>query len=588
MDFVALFALLALPLTGVVKFQDALKGFSDQSIILIALMFIIGESLERTGVSSKVGVWIVKMAGDNPKKLMVFLMLAVGIIGSVMSSTGIVALFIPVAVNICHKVKMSSSKIMMPLAIAGGVSGMMTLVATPPNMIASSALEKEGFAALNFFDFTPIGLTILIVSIVYMFFARRFLKGGNFADEEVAGFNYDDCVERYELSKKVAILKVPPASNVCGKKIKDLDTRKNFGANIICIERRRGINRELLSPYAEMELRPNDVLLVDFAKSREELFENLVARMSEQCKLEEQTDTKDYFNNFDHEHGFVEVLIPHTSQLVGSTLAEKDFRGTYGMSVVGIIHSGKAYTENLGFRKLEVGDSMLLSGPWSVVRNLDKHKRDMVLLTLPEESKNAVAAPGRAPMALLSVLIMVGLMISGVVPNALAALIGAVLLILSRCIDMDGVYRCINWSTLLLIVGMYPFATAIQEAGGIDLAVETATNIVGNASPYVWMAAIGILVMITGLFISNTVVAIILAPVAVEIAAKLQVSPVPFAMMVAIICSASFITPVSTPVNTLVMGPGGYKFFDFVKLGLPLALIVCAISVFLIPFFFPF
>lgn len=592
MDFVALVALLILPLTGVIKFEEALKGFSDQSIILIALMFIVGESLERTGVSSKVGQLILKFSGDSPKKLMIFLMLAVGIIGSVMSSTGIVALFIPVALSICRKIKISPSKMMMPLAIAGGVSGMMTLVATPPNMIASAALERAGLPALKFFDFTLIGLSILLVSIIYMFFASRFLKGDEDKNNDVPAneINFSDFVKRYELNLKTVVMIAVPDSKVCGKKIGELNMRAKFGGNIVCIERRRGIKRELLWPQADTELRSNDVLLVDFVKLGDKNDDDANAtRMCEFYKMGiEKIESTTHFKDVDKEHGLVEVLIPQSSRLVDHTIAEQNFRVRYGMNVIGIIHNGKAYTQDLHLLKLGVGDSLLLNGPWSTVGSLNVFKRDMVLLTLPEESKNAIAAPGRAPLALIALVVMVGLMIAGVVPNAMAALIGAVLLLVFRCIEMDNVYRCINWSTLILIIGMYPFATAIEQSGGIELAVNTVTSILGAASPHIWLLSIMLLVMVVGLFISNTVVAILLAPVAVEIALNIGVSPVPFVIAVAIACSASFITPVSTPINTLVMGPGRYQFFDYVKFGLPAAVLVLAVSVVLIPLIFPF
>lgn len=597
MDFVALAALLALPVLGVIDVQKAFAGFSDQSIILIALMFIIGECLERTGISSTAGREIVKLAGDNPTKLLVLLMFAVGIIGSIMSSTGIVALFIPVVLNICRKTNLSPSKLMMPLAVAGGVSGMMTLVATPPNMIASAALEREGFEALGFFDFTPIGFLILVFCTGYMFFAKRLLKGRDDKknDSEDGAVpaqetNFNNLMARYKLEEKAAVLVVNSDSQICGKKIFELNFRSEYSASIVCVARRRGINNKFIFPNGELELLANDALLVDFSKKEtKEAAYAQAAQMGENLGMTaENVRNSRYFAKLNEEHGLVEVIIPQGSRLVGSTIADQNFSRRYGMNIIGIMRGDKVYSKDFTHFEMKIGDTLLLSGLWSTVDGFEIFKRDMVLLTLPEESKGALAAPGRAPLALIALVVMLGLMISGVVANALAALAGCLLLIVFGCIDMNRVYRCINWPTLALIVGMYPFATALEDSGGIKLAVASITGLLGGSSPHLWLFAIMLLTSIVGLFISNTVVAILLIPVAINIAVGIGVSPVPFAIGVAITCSASFITPVSTPVNTLVMGPGRYKFFDFVKNGAPLAFLVIVISTFLIPALFPF
>lgn len=589
MDIVALVALLALPLLGIIDLKEAFSGFSDPSVILIALMFVVGEGLVRTGISTDAGNWILQKSGNNPKKLIIFLMLAVALIGSVMSSTGIVALFIPVVLGISNKLKIAPAKLMMPLSFAGLISGMMSLVATPPNMIVNSVLMRENYAGLSFFAFTPIGLLVLAAGIGYMLYARRFLGkdeksvATNRAGEEETDFT--QLAARYNLTWRDAVLVLTPQSPFCGKKIRELPLRHEHGASIVCIERRRGLNRQFVPAEADTELLANDALLIDFARDVEVEEAKQIAAL---YRLEYLPLDGHRLVRAERVFGLIEISVMPDSSIAGLSVAESNFRTRYGMSVIGIRRNNVALSEDILHEPLKVGDTLLLVGPWKAVGGLQMHRKNFIVLNVPVEFQAAVAAPGRAPLALISLAVMVGLMIFSDVPNALAALVGCLMLIGFKCLDIDHAYRSINWSSLILIIGMIPFASALEKTGGVEHAVGGLMHVFGDGSPRMILAALMAFTMIVGLFMSNTVTAVLLAPIAVNVAKMLEISPYPFAIGIAIAASTAFMTPISSPVNTLVLGPGRYRFFDFVRIGVPFSLIVLIIGIIFIPIFFPF
>lgn len=597
MDIVALLALLALPLLGILDMKETLSGFCDQSVILIALMFVVSESLVRTGVSTDVGEWILKKAGGSEVRLIIFLMAAVALFGSVMSSTGIVALFIPAVLSICTKLKISPSRLMMPLSFAGLISGMMSLVATPPNMVTDSILRREGFEGFSFFGITPIGIIVLAAGIVYIICTRRFLGGNNVAaddsdDGSAALPTLAELSRRYELSWHVCVFVVLPNSSLCLKKIGELPLRSQFGANIVCIERRERLGRRFISPEAETILREGDALLVDFSKENNTAENDSAAELGKRFGLElHSAGESGRFKNPEREFGLIEVAVMPDSPLAGRTPIESRVRTLYGMEIMGVIRKGKAFHKNVTDIKLAVGDMLLLAGTWKAAEGLRRHRDSFIVLNVPEEFKHKTDAPGRAPFALGALALMVFLMIFGIVPNALAALIACLLLVATQCIDMDRAYSSINWKSLMLIIGMIPFAAALEKTGGIEIASDALLQIFGGnaaASPRLVLCVLMAFTMLVGLFISNTVTAVLLAPVAITIARALGLDPLPFAMGVAVAASTAFMTPISSPVNALVLGPGRYRFIDFVKLGVPFSALVLAIGVFFIPIFFPF
>jgi di/tricarboxylate transporter len=586
MDVVALLVMVILPLSGILKVSEAIAGFSDPNVILIAAMFVIGEGLVRTGIAFRLGDWLVAKASGSETRLLVLLMLATAVLGSVMSSTGVVAIFIPVVLGIADRMHMPPGRLMMPLSFSALISGMLTLVATPPNLVVDSALRQSGLAGFGLFSFTPFGVTILAVGIVYMLAARHRL--GVQVDKhpsENRRRSLLDLIRDYELSGRERRFQIRPDSPLVGKVLQDLGPRRRLGANIVAIERETRFRREFISAGAHTELRASDILLVDVPGL--DSLDSGEPDLPSKFGLEELPLQGSYFMDQSQEVGMAEVILPPDSEMVGKSLFQLTFRKKYGLNVIGLRRGQQAFAGNLRKEKLRSGDTLLVIGPWKAIRQLQTQRFDFLVLSLPAEVDQVAPVASQAPYALLCLLAMIAMMVTGVVPNVIAALVGCLLMGLCRCIDLGSAYKAIHWQILLLIVGMMPFALALQKTGGIDLAVEGLLRLFGEREPRLLLAVLFGLTALIGLFISNTATAVLMTPVALSAAHHLKASPYPFAMTVALAASAAFMTPISSPVNTLVLGPGQYRFNDFVNIGVPFTLLVMLISVLLVPWLYP-
>jgi len=583
MDVVALLAMVALPLAGIVTVPEALAGFSDPNIILIGAMFVVGEGLVRTGLANQIGDVLLKHSTGSEAKLLVFLMVAVAVIGSVMSSTGVVAIFIPVVLLICARRKIAPGRLMMPLAYAGLISGMLTLVGTAPNLVVDAALRHEGHRGFDFFSFTPFGGVILLAGIGYLFLSRRRLDHTeDHASPAKERRHMLDLIHEYQLEHRAYRLRISPDSPLIGQKLTDVAPRREFSVNVVAIERQTRRRMELLEPKADVRFGPGDVLLVDI----EHPVDGEIARIATELKLEPLALGGTYFMDRSREIGMAEILLPPTSSLIGKTVVNAAFRTNYRLNVIGLRRGSDAIhapTE----AKLRSGDTLLVIGRWKHVRRLGKQSQDVILLTLPAEVDDAPLAASKAPSALAALAVMVTLMITGWVPNVMAALIACLLMGAARCITLDSAYRSIQWPSLILIIGMMPFSVALQKTGGVDLAVGSLLEIFGKSEPRLMLAALFALTAVIGLFVSNTATAVLMAPIALRAADALEKSPYPFAMTVALAASAAFMTPVSSPVNTLVMIPGNYRFSDFIKIGVPFTIITMILTLILVPWLLP-
>ncbi len=585
MDVVALLVIVILPLCGIVTVPEALAGFSDANILLIAALFVIGAGLARTGIAYQLSDLLIKKAGDSEAKLIALLMAAVAGLGSVMSSTGVVAIFIPVALSLAERLRISPGRLMMPLSFAGLMSGMLTLVATAPNMVVDSALTNDGFGGFSFFSFTPIGLVIVISGILYMLFARRWLRSSNEGAETANSTrrNLLDFIKDYSLAGREHRLRIQPDSSLIGLTLRDVKARRPSKASVVGIERRGKFRTEVLQPSAETVLQVGDVLLVDVPANPD----HDPAASLREFGLEPLPLRGQYFTDQSRDVGMAEILIPPDSSLIGKTIIQVGFRRVHRLSVIGLRRANVAQSGAILEEKLKAGDTLLVIGTWNAVRQLQSQPQDFLVLGLPAEIDKVAPAQSQAPYALFSLGVMIVLMVTGIVPNVIAAIIGCLLMGVFKCIDMDNAYKSIHWPILLLIVGVMPFATALDRTGGIDLAVDGLLSVVGGAGPRVVLGSLFILTALIGMFISNTATAILMAPIALSTAYHLGASPYPFAMTVAIAASAAFMTPISSPVNTLVLAPGRYSFGDFVKMGVPFTIVVLLICILLVPILFP-
>ena len=585
MDAVALFVIVAFVLSGTLTISEAFSGFSDPNVVLIAALFIIGDGLVRTGVATVMGAWLVKVAGSSEIKMLVLLMLTVAGLGAFMSSTGVVAIFIPVVLSVSMRMQTSPSRLMMPLSFAGLISGMMTLVATPPNLVVNSELLREGFHGFSFFSVTPIGLVVLVFGILYMLVMRFMLKGDNPA-QQGEGWKirtFRDLIKEYRLTGRARRLAIRPGSPLVGQRLDDLKLRERYGANVIGVERWRRFRRVIVNVNGVSEFRARDVLLIDMSAADVDLRQFC----SEQL-LEPMVLRGEYFSDQALDVGMAEISLIPESELIGKSVREIGFRTRYGLNVVGLKRDGVALEGSLTDEPLRLGDIILVVGNWKLIGMLAKQGRDFVVLNMPAEVSEASPAHSQAPHAIFCLVLMIALMLTDEIPNPIAAIIACLLMGKFRCIDAESAYKAIHWPSIILIVGMMPFALALQKTGGVDLVVKGLMEVGGGKGPYIMLGCLFVLCAVIGLFISNTATAVLMAPIALAAAKTMGVSPYPFAMVVAMAASAAFMTPVSSPVNTLVLGPGNYRFSDFVKIGVPFTIIVMAVCLVIIPVMFPF
>ncbi|TVP90493.1 MAG: SLC13 family permease, partial [Pseudomonadaceae bacterium] len=338
MDVVALLVIVALPLTGILSVDEALAGFSDPAVILIAALFVIGDGLVRTGVAYKLGDWLVHHAGNSETRLIVLLMVSVAGLGSVMSSTGVVAIFIPITLSVAVRMGTPPSRLMMPLSFAGLISGMLSLVATPPNMVVHSELMRNGLEGFTFFSFTPIGLVVLLTGVIYMLFARRWLaKPGSGQGTQTPRLTLADLANLYRLSERERRLKIRADSPLANRPLNELELRTEYGINVIAVERQRKFRNLLQIATGNTLLEPGDILLVDLASPAIALLGAYQESGVDPVQLESS-----YYSAHSHQLGLAEVALPPDSQLPGRTIQELGFRSQHKLNVVGLRRHGEA------------------------------------------------------------------------------------------------------------------------------------------------------------------------------------------------------------------------------------------------------
>ena len=581
LDVVAVLVILALMLSGLLSPGEALAGFGDPVVLLIAGLFVVGEALLRTGVAYAVGNWLMSVAGTSQTRLLVLLMLTVATLSAFMSSTGAVAIFIPIALGLAGKVGLAPSRIMMPMAFASLIGGMLTLIGTPPNVVVSTQLERAGLTPFGFFSFTPIGLLVLAVGIGYLILiGQRLLPTHKTETSGRARRSLKELAQAYGLDNKLKRLRITDQSPLVGQTVAHALLRTRYGVTVLGLQRQQGRRSLVLPALSHTEFQSGDILIaVEDTTDLEGIIRN---EMLELLPFEDtQRDV------LIKELGLAEVLLTPDSELINRTLTETRFRTHYGLSVAGIMRKGKPLTDNLRETRLKFGDSLLVAGGWKYISELQREQTNFFVLTIPEEMDEVAPNRSRAPTALAILATMLVIMTFNLVPSVTAVLMAAIALVLTRCLSMNDAYGSINWESLVLIAGMLPMATALEKTGGVEIIVSGLVDGLGGAGPIVLMAALFVLTSAFSQFISNTATTVLVAPIAVGAAEAFGVSPYPLMMTVAIAASTAFATPVASPVNTLVLGPGGYRFNDFVKVGIPLQLLAMVVTLLAVPVLFP-
>ena len=597
-DLVALCALVALLVCQILTPEEALSGFSNSVVIMMIGLFVVGGAIFQTGLAKMISSKILRLAGKSETRLFLLVILVTSAIGAFVSNTGTVALMLPIVVSLAASANVSPSRFLMPLAFASSMGGMMTLIGTPPNLVINDTLVSAGLEGLSFFSFLPVGLICVAVGIlVLMPLSKIFLSGKKKKNAGTGGKSLQQLVKEYGLASNLFRVEVCSDSTVIGKSIIELDIRRRFGLNIM--EIRRGDSSryrflktitQLTSP--ETTLENGDILYVSGNFDE-------VRRFAGECKLDilDEHHTEEAVkiqegNSLDfYEIGIAEIIIVPTSGLINKSIKDIDLRGKFNINVLGIRRKGEYLLHDLGDIKVHGGDVMLVQGSWANIARLNKEDADWVVLGQPLAEAAKVTLDYKAPVAGVIMLLMVAMMVFDFIPvePVTAVMIAAILMVLTGCIrNVEAAYKTINWESVVLIAAMMPMSLALEKTGASAWISNTLVQGLGSYGPIALMAGIYFTTSLMTMFISNTATAVLLAPIAMQSAAQMGISPVPLLFAVAVGASMCFASPFSTPPNALVMPAGQYKFMDYIKVGLPLQIIMGIVMVFVLPLLFPF
>lgn len=597
-DLVALCALVALLLCHILTPEEALSGFSSSVVIMMIGLFVVGGAIFQTGLAKIISSRILKLAGKSETRLFLLVILATAAIGAFVSNTGTVALMLPIVVSLAMSAGMNPSRLLMPLAFASSMGGMMTLIGTPPNLVIQDTLTAAGYEPLSFFSFLPVGLVCLLVGIIVLMpLSKLFLSGRKKREDDTkSGKSLKQLVNEYGLSHNLFRLLVTETSKLAGSTVIELDIRRKYGLNIL--EIRRGdlsrhrflktIAQKLASPDAVLQA--NDILYVtgDFNRVKEFADEYAVSILDGHAT--EETNRNENSLDF-YDIGIAEIVLMPTSLLINRTVKEIGFRDKYNVNVLGIRRQRDYLLRDLGDKRVHSGDVLLVQGTWNNIARLGRDGTDWVVLGQPLAEAAKVTLDYKAPVAAAIMLLMIVMMVFDFIPVApvTSVMIAGILMVLTGCFrNVEAAYKTINWESVVLIAAMLPMSLALEKTGASASISNALVSGLGSYGAFALLAGIYFTTSLLTMFISNTATAVLLAPIALHSAEQLGINPVPFLFAVAVGASMCFASPFSTPPNALVMPAGQYTFMDYVKVGLPLQIIMGIVMVFVLPLLFPF
>lgn len=589
-DLVAMCALLLLVITNILTPTEALSGFSNSVVIMMIGLFVVGGGIFRTGLAKLVSSKILRLAGNSETKLFLLVMLVTASIGAFVSNTGTVAVMMPIVVSIAVSANQSPRKFLMPLAFASSM-GMFTLISTPPNLIISQELQKRGFDALSFFSFAPIGFISLSVGIVVLFFLTKWFlsKDVKVTNEASGGKTLDDLADEYKLHNLIRI-RVSENSSIAGKELRELRIPSEYNISVVSVEKRVNNSGRFGKDFEEHVAGPDTKIdkgdiLVCYGKN--ENIEQFVADKSLEI-VREVTNKKSDIFDFE-EIGIAEVFIMPNSKLVNRTIVDAHFRDEYNVNILGIQRNNEYMMSGLQKEKLHSGDALLIQGTWSNIANLGNRQSDLVLVGQPLKEAAKVTLDYKAPLAAIIMLLMVVAMVTNIVAPVIAVMLAAVLMVITGCLrNMEEAYNTINWESVVLIAAMMPMAIAFEQTGAASMISGSLVDGLGKFGPYALLAGVYFGTSLLTMFISNTATAVLFAPIGMQAALDMGVSPYPFLFAVAVAASMCFASPFSTAPNALVMSAGRYTFMDYIRVGLPLQIIMGIVMIIVLPLIFPF
>lgn len=607
-DIVALCALASLIVLEILEPEEALAGFSSTVVIMMVGLFVVGGAIFQTGLAKMISSKLMRLAGHSETRLFILVMVVTSLMGAFVSNTGTVAIMIPIVVSMAMSVKMNPSRLLMPLAFASSMSGMMTLIGTPPNLVindklmekANELIEKGGAVpswageyadGLGFFTFLPVGLICAVVgTIILLPLSKKYLsKPGSLSSKSASSAkSLKTLVKEYGIANNLHKVQINQDSLAAGKMIGELNIRKEYSLNIIEVRHIERGQRNLLTKNVVQQaadsdtmLRADDILYISGAGE-------LVKRFVADYNLELIADSEE--NNLDfYDIGVAEIVLMPSSSVINKTIKEVEFRTKYNVSILGICRKSNYILQGLADETIHPGDVLLVQGTWSNIANLEKETTEWIVVGRPLEEAAKVTLDYKAPVAAFIMLAMIIAMVTNIVAPVTAVILAGLLTVLTGCFrNVEAAYKTINWESIVLIAAMMPMSTALQKTGVSEWISQSLVTALGDFNPVVLLAAIYFTTSFMTMFISNTATAVLMAPMAMSCAVSMDVSPVPMLFAVTLGASLCFASPFSTPPNALVKPAGQYTFSDYIKVGLPLQIILGIIMILVLPLLFPF
>ena len=607
-DIVALSALAALLVLGILTPAEALAGFSSPIVIMMIGLFVVGGAIMQTGLAKLTGNKLMALSRGNETITFLLVMLVTSFIGAFVSNTGTVALMMPIIMSLAAGSGMQSSRFLMPLAFAGSLGGMLTLIGTPPNLVIDEVLTEAGFKPLAFFSFFPVGIIVIAIGIIVLMpLSKIFLSKKQNGKKKNNRKSLDDLVDEYQLLDNLHRYIVPSKRtaaaidengqmmDIVGKTLKDLSIQKKYGVSIIEIRNEKKSRLGLVKDINQNMAKSSSTIAVHdtlYIMGDEEKIE----RFARDYDLRKMKDVKIDF----YDLGLTEIVVMPTSNFAGLRIGDANLRKRFGINVLGVKRGGsssdgkvgKEYiTDNLIATKLHVGDMLLVQGEWTNLAHLTADTTNWVVLDQPEKTADKVLLDYKAPVAAAIMLLMIAMMVFDFIPVApvTAVIIAGLLTVFAGCFrNVEAAYKTINWESIVLIAAMMPMSTALEKTGASALVSQGLVDSLGSMGPTALLAGIYFTTSLMTMFISNTATAVLMAPIALVAAQQVGVSPYSFLFAVTLGASMCFASPFSTPPNALVMKAGGYTFMDYVKVGLPLQIIIGVVMTFVLPLLFPY
>ena len=592
-DIVALCALAALIVLGILTPEEALAGFSSTVVIMMVGLFVVGGAIFQTGLAKMISSKLMRLAGNSETRLFVLVMVVTSLMGAFVSNTGTVAIMIPIVVSMAMSVKMNPSRLLMPLAFASSMSGMMTLIGTPPNLVINEELVSKGYEGLGFFTFLPVGLICAFTgTLILLPLSKKFLsKPGSLSSKSASSAkSLKTLVKEYGIANNLHKVQINQGSLAAGKMIGELNIRKEYSLNIIEVRHIERGQRNLLTKTvvqqaadSDTKLRVDDILYISGA---EELVKKFVSDYNLELIAENESSQLDFYDI-----GVAEIVLMPSSSVLNKTIKEVEFRTKYNVSILGICRKNNYILQGLADETIHTGDVLLVQGTWSNIANLEKETNEWIVVGRPLEEAAKVTLDYKAPVAAVIMLAMIAVMVFDFIPIApvTAVILAGLLMVLTGCFrNVEAAYKTINWESIVLIAAMLPMSTALQKTGVSEWISQSLVTALGGYNPMILLAAIYFTTSLLTMFISNTATAVLMAPMAMSCAQSLGVSPVPLLFAVTLGASLCFASPFSTPPNALVKPAGQYTFSDYIKVGLPLQILLGIIMIFVLPLLFPF